>query len=487
MGKYRFSYIILVLLILILPSCDDDSFFHSKVSKSNGITTVTDIRAGGLERALNLSLLFVTHLVINDTIDSRDFKTMRDNMPNLSTIDLSNAVIAAYNGYEGTAGKRNYRYSANSIPEFAFYNPETSAGKKKLKTIIFPNSIHSIKEYAFNCCGLVGELNIPASVTDTIAKSAFGFCTELNSLSLSPVSFIGESAFQGCIKLGGNLVFPESLLTIQDWAFASCELIENIYLPASLTQIGVSAFNGCSGKFSVSVSNENFSAADGVLFNADKSSLYQCPKSKTGRYIVPETVISVSPWSFANCTGLTSVILPTATMFIEDNAFNGCSGLLGNFNISAGIISIGQMAFEGCSSLSGFSISTDNNLFSFTDGLLIDASQFSIKKCIVSKSGACIIDPGIMFIDNSAFANCSKITAITLPEGILDIGKRAFYNCYGLRDLYVKSPTALDLSNSLSAFEAVDKKLCVLHVPAGSKATYLQAAGWNEFQTIVEN
>ena len=125
---------ILLALILAFTACNDDSIFSSKVTTANGVTTVSGFRTGFLDKALFLRLSAVTHLVINDTIDSRDFATMRDNMPNLSVLDLSNATIAAYNGTEGSAGLRVYYYSANAIPEFAFYNPETSYGKFKLST-----------------------------------------------------------------------------------------------------------------------------------------------------------------------------------------------------------------------------------------------------------------------------------------------------------------------------------------------------------------
>lgn len=487
MKKPNLSFILLLSFILVFFSCDDDSIFTPKVSISNGTTIVSKMKPGGLEMALGVRLWLIKNLTINDTIDSRDFKTMRDEMPNLQVLDLSNAVIASYNGYEGTGFKSVYRYAANSIPEFAFYNPETSEGKKSLKTIILPNTLRSVKDFAFNNTGISGELIIPASVTDTIGKSAFSYCENLTGVTIPGTKLIGESAFQGCNNLSGNLVLPESVETIKAWAFAYCENIETVNLPSTLSELGQSAFNGCGGLFTVNSANSNFTNQDGVLFNADKSTLIQFPKSKTGHYIVPNSVMSIGVWSFANCTGLTSISVPSSLSVIEDYAFFGCSGLSGNFPVPSGIWMIGQYVFEGCADISGFEVAPDNTSFSYSNGVLSDIGQSILKRCIVSKTGNYIIDPGIMFIDNAAFSDCTKLNSVELHENVLDIGKRAFYNCSGLTSIKVKSATPLDLTNSLSAFEAVDKEKCTLYVPLGTKTLYSDALGWKDFKNIVEN
>ncbi|MDD4993121.1 MAG: leucine-rich repeat protein [Paludibacter sp.] len=487
MKNFSVSIILLLSFITTFTSCDDDSIFHAQATTSNGVTTISGMRAGGLEKALFLRLSSVTSLVINDTIDSRDFATMRDKMPNLAYIDLSNATIAAYNGFEGSAGTRVYNYSANAIPEFAFYNPETSYGKFKLQGILLPKNLKSIRDYAFNHCGLSGIIEIPASVRDTIGRSAFSFCDGLISVKLSAVKYIGESAFQNCTNLSGTLTIPDSVFTIKPWAFAYCNNLSTVLLPATVSQIGNSAFNGCSGLFNVDPANASFSAINGVLFNVDQTMLVQFPAGKTGSYAVPATVGDIGPYAFANCTGLTSITIPAATYAIEDYAFSGCSGLVGAFPVSSGISSIGQNVFIDCSGITSFAVAPDNSLFSFANGVLIDASQFTIKRCVVSKSGAYIIPSDIMFIDNSAFSNCTSLTSVTIPETILSIGHRAFYNCTGLTSIYAKPTTPVDLTNSSTAFESVNTGKCTLYVPKGAKAAYQSAIGWKNFYNMVEN
>ena len=336
--------IALILCITAFTACDDDSIFYGNVKTANGITSVSGIRTGGLERAFLIGLSTIKHLVINDTIDSRDFQTMRDEMTNLAVLDLTNATIAAYNGSDGCAGSRVYHYSANAIPEFAFYNPVISQGKKSLTTIVLPKSIKSIKDYAFNSTGLSGTLNIPASVRDTIGKNAFSFCDGLIAINLSSVSYIGESAFQACSNLAGGLVIPDSVFEIKPWAFAYCEKISSISISKTVNSIGNTTFINCGGNLAVNAENTNYSAFDGVLFNADKSTIVRFPSTKSGNYILPETVVDLAPYSFANCSAINKVIIPSAAFLIEDYAFSECTALT-EINIPEGVFYIGQYAF----------------------------------------------------------------------------------------------------------------------------------------------
>ncbi len=486
--RKRILNVLFLSLIITFNSCNEDSIFRSKVNFGNGMATVKGIHPGGLENALILSLSLINHLVIVDTIDARDFKTMRDEMPNLKIVDLSKAIITSYNGYEGCGEKRIFRYKANKIPEFAFYSPSLAKGKSSLKTIILPESIKSIGDYAFtNCLNLSGTLEIPASVTDTIGRQAFSYCSQLTGLKLSGSKFIAQSAFQGCSGLTGTVIIPDSVVSIQAWAFSYCDHLQSIKISSTVTDIKTSAFTSCSANFTVDALNQRFSALNGVLFNTDQSTLIQCPISKSGSYSIPETVNSIGTSSFANCSLLTSITIPTTTSTIGNEAFSGCINLTGVFNIPAGIASIGSKVFENCPKITSFNVDPTNTAYSYSNGLLIDVGMQMIKRCVTSKSGSVILAPEIMYIDNSAFSNCANITSITLPANISNIGQRAFYNCIGLQDIYILAPSPIDMVNSPTAFDGVDNQACKLHVPSGTKAVYRQATVWKDFNLIVEN
>ncbi len=486
--RKRIIHVLILGLIITFSSCNEDSIFYSKVTTNNGITTVKGIHPGGLENALFLCLSSTNHLVINDTIDARDFKTMRDLMPNLQVLDLSQAVIKSYNGYEGCGENRIFRYRANKLPEFAFYNPSLAKGKTSLRTIILPKSIKSIGDFAFtNCLNLTGTLEIPVSVTDTIGRQAFSYCSQLTGLKLSGVKYIDQFAFNSCSGLSGILTIPDSVQIIQSRAFANCNQLQTVHISSTVTEIDEFAFNSCSGNFTVGVSNQNFSAQNGVLFNSDKTILIQCPISKTGIYTVPESVGLIFKGAFSNCTGITSIIVPVATFMILDDAFNGCANLTGTFNISAGITNIGLNVFENCPKITAFTVDPANTAFSASDGILIDLGQQIVKRCVTSKTGSVVLAPEITSIDNSAFSNCTQITSVKFSENIYGIGQRSFYNCNALQNIYILATTPPDMSSSYLAFEGVNTNSCILHVPTGTKSVYQQANVWRDFTNIVEN
>ncbi|MFM2290274.1 MAG: hypothetical protein RIS29_87 [Bacteroidota bacterium] len=484
-----YKYLMAAAIIPLLFSCSNDELFPGTISTVNGYTTVSDIRPGQLKNALGALLLTVTKLSITDTINSRDFKTMRDDMPFLKYIDLSKATISAYNGFDGSAGELQYYYPANVIPEYAFYNPSKSTDNTRLKAIKFPQNIRSIGNYAFNrCTSLSGILELPASVTDTIGRLAFSYCSSLTALVLPPVSYIGESSFQGCGSLSGTLSIPDSTTTIDRWAFSYCSGLSGVEISSTINSIDNTSFIGCAGSFTVSDQNTTYSAVDGSLFSADKSVLIHfCNKS--GVYNIPDGVTNIASYAFSDCDKLTGITCPASVSTLEEYAFNNCSNLEGSFPIGAGIFSVGAFSFQNCSKLTGFSIDAANSNYTFANGLLIDINQSSVKRCIETTSGACVIPSSIMFIENGAFTNCKALTSITLPENLLSIGNSALLNCTGLQDIYAlpTHPVTLYIEKTGIVFDPENYKSCILHVPAGSSAEYKSATGWKNFSMIVEN
>ena len=97
---------------------------HAQVSKK------ILVAAGSLKTTLtDNELNTITNLTIEGTIDARDFKTMRDNMPLLAVIDLSGVFVEAYTGTEGTSWRTTY--TENVFPEYAFWSDITLIGAGK--------------------------------------------------------------------------------------------------------------------------------------------------------------------------------------------------------------------------------------------------------------------------------------------------------------------------------------------------------------------
>ena len=162
------------------------------------VSKTVNITAGGLSAALTSEEKnTITNLTITGILDARDFKTMRDNMPLLSEIDLSATMVIEYTGTEGTAGISTKTYSANEIPQSAFSIDQESF---KLTSIQLPSSITSIGSWAFEKCLALTTIKIPSTVK-SIGDITFSSCS-LNAINI-PVSVetIGQYAFASCYYL----------------------------------------------------------------------------------------------------------------------------------------------------------------------------------------------------------------------------------------------------------------------------------------------
>ena len=173
-------------------------------------------------------------------------------------------------------------------------------------------------------------------------------------------------------------------------------------------------------------------------------------------------VTSIGEWAFRECSGLTSIELPSGVTSIGEYAFSSCSGLTSinvsvdnieytsidgvlyskdktrivaypsgksatSYEILESVTSIGEEAFEGCSGLT--SIRLPSGLTSIGDS--------AFKGC--SSLMSINLPSGVTSIGEYAFTNCSSLTSIELPSGLTSIGESAFFGCRGLTSISLPS------------------------------------------------
>ena len=176
-------------------------------------------------------------------------------------------------------------------------------------------------------------------------------------------------------------------------------------------------------------------AVDGIYYNRnpDGTSVYVTYKttsynSYSGTVVIPSTitydgitydVTSIGNRAFYNCSGLTSITIPSCIASIGNSAFYGCAGLT-SVRIPNSITSIGSYTFYGCSGLKAVSIPK-----SVTD---IGNSAFGYCSSLVSV----IIPNSVKTIGERAFRWCTGLTSVTIPNSIAAIGSSAFYDCTSL-------------------------------------------------------
>ena len=207
---------------------------------SYDITVTALDNSSGIHAAIGEdNLANVVSLKVSGTINSYDIMIIRNKMPNLHNLNLSDASIVA-NDYEYYTG---YHTNNNELGSYSFIN------LSKLFSVQLPRTITTIGENAFAECSNIQELVIPENVT-YIDYGAFSNCSNLKQVAFpTSLDIIGPYAFNGCAL--ENVSLPTNLKRIEYFAFASNNNLRNIRIPSSVVLIGNGALYGCSNLLDV--------------------------------------------------------------------------------------------------------------------------------------------------------------------------------------------------------------------------------------------
>ncbi|MFW5851923.1 MAG: leucine-rich repeat domain-containing protein, partial [Bacteroidota bacterium] len=138
-----------------------------------------------------------------------------------------------------------------------------------------------------------------------------------------------DFALENCYLID-TLFLPQHLEEIGFKSVAECAYLEEIAIPLSVTKIGDSAFKNCT-------SLDSLSFADPYL-KSDES-LLEC----------------IGNWAFYNCHALESLTVPEGVTEIGDGAFYGCT-YVDQLNLPSSLLKIGDNAFAKCDHLKNITI-----------------------------------------------------------------------------------------------------------------------------------
>ena len=350
-------------------------------------------------------------------------------------------------------------------------------------------------------------LVLPQGLT-TIGDNAFADCAALQAVAIpTSVTNIGTAAFQNCTALTQVLI-PEGVQHLEDNAFKGCSALATVYAQAQIPPVlGNTVFNSkpvCYvptggvlatyqsstwANFATSFEEQDKKCGDNLYYLFADSTLtivgtgemnyYSRPWTSTAiaRVFLPDGLKSIGSSAFYD-SKLTSISLPNTLTTINYQAFRGCSQLT-SIVLPDSITTIGQNAFyysgiynstanweDGALYIGDYLIATNSNLpatCAIKEGTrLIADYTFSGKS---SSLTSVIIPESVVRIGDRAFYNCDALTYIRIPSSVKNIGRESFYDCSQL--------AFVDLSEGLTTIgeEAFNNCDALTHITIPSTVT----------------
>ena len=195
-----------------------------------------------------------------------------------------------------------------------------------LSTVTFSNSLKSIGDGAFKKTNLK-KVTIPNSVTE-IGVYAFSGCENLSSLTLSnKLDRIDEYCFENCTSLT-SVTLPNSVTEIGGYVFDRCSSLKTASIGIGLKYCYTQGdsrfiFSDCIALESITVSssNNNYSSANGIMYDKKKTEILVYPQGKKDTsYTVPSTINNLYRMSTNNNPYLKTITIPSSVTDISDNA-----------------------------------------------------------------------------------------------------------------------------------------------------------------------
>lgn len=320
----------------------------------------------------------------------------------------------------------NIPSSVIHIAPGAFYNCD------ELASVVIPDNVVTIGGYAFYWCHDLKEVTIGKNVS-AMDMFAFGY-TPIETLHwnarhvTSPMQFETNDYYEDNSYVIDyyyvtSLTIGDEVEVLPDY-FAKHSQITSVDIPASVTSIGVQAFNCCSRLANVTLTGNLRTVGDAA---------------------------------FADCNSLNDVTLPEGLTSVGESAFSSCSQFR-NLSIPASLISLGKWSFNYCNGLESIVVAAANPVYDSRDNcnaifktandsivLMCKNTTFPSSMTAIPDSmfynhteiKSFVIPPTVTHIGKDAF-NGTGLTSITIPASVTSIGTRAFSRCQNLNTIQVE-------------------------------------------------
>lgn len=387
-----------------------------------------------------------------------------------------------------------------------------------LTSVSLPSSVKTISDYAFSDCVNITSVNLAEGLV-AIGTNAFDGCSKLLSIDIPEgVTAIYNCAFRNCQRLL-SVSLPSSMTFIDSYTFQDCWDLKNVVIPANTTRIGKYAFSNCYSLKSMVVSSstppvfgettlndactifvpnnsvETYKAAEAWSTFADR---IQPQTGWTFTAAVPcgegtasltfkvtnaspwEVEVSASPEDIAGALTIPATVtnengIEFAVKSIGENAFKGRP--LTSVELPTGLIEIGNSAFAECSYLTTINLPEGIRRFGFW--------AFSGSGLV-----SVVLPEGITDFCNAVFAGCTNLSSVEWPSDLTTISSWTFYQCSKLSSFDIPNTVSVIKDNTFreSGLESITfpSTLTTVEYEAFRDCQSLQTIDFNHCPAIFE-
>lgn len=350
-----------------------------------------------------------------------------------------------------------------------------------LTSLSLPNTIEQIDDDAFYHCSSLQSISFHKGVK-SIGISAFEECSKFKRvyfygeiedfLNISFSSYSNPCSNKATLYLNGQMIeninIPSSISEIPDFAFSGVTNLKEVVLGENITKIGQSAFEECTqlkkinlpssiktieeSAFSSCYQLENITFPSDikeieyatfkrcyklkrVIFNAEITSILDSAfESCTSleEIDLPSKVKEVGSKAFYQCLKVQSLTLSSSLEKISSSAFSFCTSLT-SLTLGKNVTNIAYGAFSTCVNLEEIQVDNENETYEVKNNCLIKKDE----KEVVLGCKTSVLEEGITSIGNQAFFGMNKLEEIYFPSSLVKISDYAFSNCSSLSELVI--------------------------------------------------